>query len=86
MPCFHRNMWSNRITIINDGAFNGLTALTELYDPRLRWHVPNLVLVASVSPSTLPPSPSQRYSLYLLPIPLFMYIHDHTLYVPNYSL
>ena len=41
---------SNNITVIINGTFIGLTALQFLYDPRPRWHVPNLASVASVPP------------------------------------
>ena len=80
IPRFCRELYGNQITEIINGAFTGLTALTELYDPRPRWHVPSLVSVASVSPTSL--SLAALLSLYLLAIPLFMYTHDHTLYVP----
>ena len=82
IPRFYRDLSTNQITEIIKGAFTGLTALQGLYDPRPRWHVPILVSVASVSPTSL--SLNALLSLYLLAIPLFMYTHDHTLYVPNY--
>ena len=65
--------------------FTGLTALRELYDPRPRWHIPNSASVASVSPSTPPPS----FLLFLTALfPLFvrytpyLYSLDPTLYIP----
>ena len=81
IPRFYRDIYSNQISEIINGAFTGLPALKELYDPRPRWHVPILFSVASVSPTSL--SLNALLSLYLLAIPLFMYTHDHTLYVPN---
>ena len=42
-------MYNNHITGISNGTFTGLTRLTELYDPRPCWPVPNLVF-ASVPP------------------------------------
>ena len=71
----------NQITEINNGLFTGLTSLKELYYPRPRWRVPSFVSLASVSPTS--PSLNALLSLYLLAIPLFMYTHYHTLYVPN---
>ena len=85
MPRFHRDLSYNKITVFNSGALSGLTALAFLYDPRSRWHVPNLVSVASVSLYTTL-SLAGLLSLYLLGIPPFIHTHDHTLFVPNYPL
>ena len=60
IPSFHRELGNNQISVINNGVFTGLTALTDLYDPRPRLQGPNLASEASVPPFPLYPDPSSQ--------------------------
>ena len=67
------------------GAQTGLTALETLYDPIPRWHVPNLVSVASVSLSAVPNIVSvDSVSPSTPPLPRSATLHLFVRYTPTH--